>query len=71
MPELTDKEKNIIDVCFNFLDDVHFLDNISDVIGEDITQEDMNNLLNKLLKEKKCKWEKKEAQVLLAIYQMA
>lgn len=71
MPELTDKEKNIIDVCFNFLDDVHFLDNISDVIGEDITQEDMNNLLNKLLKEKKWKWEKKEAQVLLAIYQMA
>ena len=52
MPELTDKEKSIIDVCFNFLDDVHFLDNISDVIGEDITQKDMNNLLNKLLKEK-------------------
>ena len=51
MPDLTDKEKNIIDVCFNFLDDVHFLDNISDVIGEDITQEDMTNLLNKLLKD--------------------
>ena len=51
MPELTDKEKNIIDVSINLLDDVHFLENISDVIGEDITQEDMNNLLNKLLKD--------------------
>ncbi|MGB0593201.1 MAG: hypothetical protein ACPGIF_02985 [Flavobacteriales bacterium] len=52
MPELTDKEKSIIDVCFNFLDDVHFLDNISNVIGENITEKDINNLLTKLLKEK-------------------
>ena len=52
MPKLTDKEKSIIDVCFNFLDDVHFLDNISNVIGENITEKDINNLLTKLLKEK-------------------
>jgi hypothetical protein len=49
---LSDTEKEILGTCLTFCMDCDLADSLTDIVGEEVTDKDIENLLEKLTKEK-------------------
>ena len=48
--KLSNKEKEILGTCLNFCMDVDLIDNLTNIMEEEVTDSDIQEILNKLTK---------------------